>query len=300
MSSVLYDAPGPRARARNRVLGIITVLVVIAIIGGILYKFWEANQFAPSKWRVFTFPLVQRTILEAAGATLSAFAVAAVGSLVVGVLLGLGRLSQHAWLRLPCLVIVEVFRAIPVLILMMIMYYGLPTIGIKMEPFFAVVIGLVLYNGSVLAEVFRAGVQSLPKGQNEAAQALGLRRTQVLWIILLPQATRAMLPVILSQLVVVLKDTALGFIVTFHELLYYAKFLGSSFTYGSPIIPATIVMGSIYIVLCLALSGVAKLVELRLKRGGRRVVPAASNVDAGGPGGGGGAAIVLPSTQKGG
>lgn len=296
MSSVLYDAPGPRSRARNRLLGVVTVVVVLAIVGGVVYKFWEANQFAPSKWRVFAFPLVQRTILEATGATLSAFAVAAVGSLLFGVLLGLGRLSQHAWLRVPCLAVVEVFRAIPVLILMMILYYGLPTVGVRMEPFFAVVIGLILYNGSVLAEVFRAGVRSLPKGQNEAAQALGMRRTQILWIVLLPQATRAMLPVILSQLVVVLKDTALGFIVTFHELLFYAKFLGSSFTYGSPIIPATIVMGSIYVVLCLALSGVAKLVELRLARGGRRVV-AAADLDAGGPAGGRDAVVAPPGPR---
>jgi glutamate transport system permease protein len=277
MSSVLYDAPGPRARTRNRVIGVITIVVVVAIIALILYRFWETNQFSPTKWRVFTFPLVQRSILEATGATLYAFVLAAIGSVVLGLLLALGRLSTHAWLRVPVSLITELLRAVPVLIMMMILYYGLPPLGMKfITPLIAVVAGLVLYNGSVLAEVFRAGVQSLPKGQNEAAQAIGLRRMQIMWLVLLPQATRAMLPVILSQLVVVLKDTALGFIVTYHELLYYAKFIGSSFNYGSPIIPATIVMGSIYIILCLILSGIAKLVERRLRRGGKTSVRAAA------------------------
>lgn len=270
MSSVLFDAPGPRARARNAVIGVITVVVVVVIVGFIVYRFWEANQFSPAKWRVFTYPLVQRSIVQAIGATLTAFALSAVGALIFGLLFALGRLSTHPWMRVPCTWVVELFRAVPVLILMMIMYYGLPSLGFTfITPLVAVVTSLIVYNGAVLAEVFRAGVLALPWGQGEAAQALGLRRLQVMWLILLPQATRAMLPVIIAQLVVVLKDTALGFIVTYQELLYYAKYLGSNFAVGSPIIPATIVMGSIYVILCLILSGVAKLVEVRLRTGRR-------------------------------
>ncbi len=160
---------------------------------------------------------------------------------------------------------------------MMIMYYGLPPLGLTfVTPLVAVVTGLTLYNGSVLAEVFRAGVQSLPKGQSESAYAIGMSKSQVMSMILVPQATRAMLPVIISQLVVILKDTALGFIVTYQELLYLAKLYGSNLQYGSPIIPLTIVIGGIYIALCLVLSGVAKLVERRLRSGGKsaRVVSA--------------------------
>src|SRR5690606_21069378 len=145
-------------------------------------------------------------------------------------------------------------------------YYGLPPLGVSfMTPFLAVVISLTLYNGSVLAEVFRSGIESLPTGQGEAGYAIGLRKTGVMSVILYPQAIRAMMPVIISQLVVVLKDTALGFIVTFNELLYLAKFYGSQPTIGSPIIPSAIVFGSIYIILCLILSGVAKWVEVRLR-----------------------------------
>ncbi|WP_166981638.1 amino acid ABC transporter permease [Paramicrobacterium fandaimingii] len=264
MSTVLYDAPGPRARVRNRILAVITTLIVLGILGFIVYRFIISGQFTAQKWELFRYTAVWRAIGGATLTTLSAFAVAAVGSLLLGFILSVGRMSVHAWIRVPVTVFTEIFRAIPVLILMLIMYYGLPPLGFDfITPYIAVVTGLILYNGSVLAEVFRSGVESLPGGQSEAGYAIGMRKTAVMSIILYPQAIRAMMPVIISQLVVVLKDTALGFIITFQELLYLAKFYGSQVTYDSPIIPSTIIFGSIYIGLCLLLAGVAKWVELR-------------------------------------
>lgn len=265
MSSVLFDVPGPKARTRNMFLNIITAVVVLAIVGFILYRFNESGQFTAKKWEIFTFPRVQQTFLEAIGATLRAFGVAAVASLVLGVLLAFGRLAQSKWLSLPCYWFTELFRAVPLLILMMIMYYGLPSAGVEgITPFIAVVVGLTLYNGSVLAEVFRAGIESLPKGQSEAGLAIGMSRGQVLRQILLPQAVRAMLPVIIAQLVVIMKDTALGFLITYNEILYYATFLGSQGQYGSPLVPALMVTAVVYVGLCLILSGIAKLVESKM------------------------------------
>jgi len=270
MSTVLYDAPGPRARIRNRILAVVTIFVVAAILGFVIFRFFITGQFTAEKWQLFRYTAVWRAIGNATLTTLSAFIVAAVGSLVLGLLLSIGRVSSHAWLRWPVTVFTEIFRAIPVLILMMMMYYGLPPLGFDfITPYVAVVVGLILYNGSVLAEVFRSGIESLPRGQSEAGYAIGLRKTGVMSIILYPQAIRAMMPVIISQLVVVLKDTALGFIVTFQELLYLAKFYGSQVDYGAPIIPSTIIFGSIYIGLCLILAGVAKWVEVRTKRSKR-------------------------------
>ncbi|MGO2542213.1 amino acid ABC transporter permease [Specibacter sp. AOP5-B1-6] len=265
MSSVLFDVPGPKARTRNVYLNVVTAIVVVGIIAFILFRFYESGQFTAEKWEIFTFPRVQEKFVEAIGATLSAFGVAAVGSLVLGILLAFGRLSDARWLRIPCYWFTELFRAVPLLILMMIMYYGLPSVGFKgITPFVAVVVGLILYNGSVLAEVFRAGIESLPKGQREAGYAIGMSKGQVLRIILLPQAVRSMLPVIISQLVVILKDTALGFLITYNEVLYYANFLGGQGKYGSPVVPALMVTAVIYVGLCLILSGIAKLVESKM------------------------------------
>ena len=268
MSNVLFDAPGPRARVRHRYIGAVTLIAVVGIFAFILFRFVETGQFTADKWELFTIPFVHAKILEATVATLQAFGLAALLSLILGLLLMVGRVSKHRWISVPTYLFVELFRAIPLLILMMIMYYGLPPLGFSfVTPFIAVVTGLTLYNGSVLSEVFRAGIESLPKGQAEAAYAIGMSKTQVMRMILLPQALRAMAPVIVSQLVVVLKDTALGFIVTYQELLYLAKFYGAQPNYDSPIIPSTIVMATIYISLCLLLAGVAKFIEVRTKRG---------------------------------
>lgn len=275
MTSVLYDVPGPRAVLRNRILGAVTVLVILGAIAFIIYRFAESGQFAASKWNVFTFSVVWEQILEALGNTLAAFALAAVLSLVLGFALAIGRLSDHAWVRIPVTVVTELFRAVPVLVLMMLLYYGLPVIGIKMEPYWAVVLALMAYNGSVLAEVFRAGVESLPRGQKEAGYAIGLRKSGVMRLILLPQAVRAMLPVIVAQLVVTMKDTALGFIITFPELLYFAKLLSSQ--QGRPILQSAFIIGGIYVLMCLILSGIAKWLEIRTRHSPKLKALAADN-----------------------
>ncbi|MEV7693972.1 amino acid ABC transporter permease [Microbacterium sp. NPDC089189] len=269
MSSVLYDLPGPRAIRRNRILGAITILVVAAIIGFFVWRLAATGQFTAEKWSAFTYTNVWVQIGEATLSTLSAFVVAAVGALVLGFVLAIGRLSDHAWVRWPFTAVIEVLRAIPVLVFMFLLYYGMPVLGVRMEPYWAVVIALIAYNGSVLAEVFRAGVESLPRGQREAGYALGLRKAGVMRLILLPQAIRAMMPVIIAQLVVTLKDTALGYIITFEELLFYARYIGSQAALDSPIVPATIVVAAIYIGLCLLLSLIATMVEKRLRGSAR-------------------------------
>ncbi|MCG7305378.1 MULTISPECIES: amino acid ABC transporter permease [Micrococcaceae] len=265
-ASVLYDQPGPRAKVRNRILAVATIVVVAGIVWFIISQFAAAGQFAPQKWAFLQSPRIMQGFIQGAVNTLTAFGLAAVLSLALGFILAVGRLSDHAWVRAIFSFLVETFRAIPLLILMMLLYYGLPTLDIKMTPFTAVVIALTAYNGSVLAEAIRAGVVSLPKGQAEAAYAIGMRKYQVMTLILLPQAVKSMLPVIISQLVVALKDTALGFVITYQELLYQVKLVGNQISFGYPLIPAAMVGAVMYIGLCLILSGVARYAEYRINK----------------------------------
>lgn len=262
-ASVLYDVPGPRAIARNRLVGVITVVVILAIFGVIVYRMWATGQFAGSKWEAFTYQTIWFQIFEGLLNTLRAFIVAAIGALILGFLLAVARLSNHAIIRYPAAAITEVLRAVPVLIFMLLLYYGLPTVGIRFSPFQSVVIALVAYNGSVLAEVIRAGVESLPRGQSEAGYAVGLRKSGVMRLILLPQGVRAMMPVIIAQLVVTLKDTALGFIITYNELLFIARRIGNANTLDRPIVQAALVAGVIYIAICMVLSWAATTVQRR-------------------------------------
>ncbi|MEV5713335.1 amino acid ABC transporter permease [Amycolatopsis mediterranei] len=266
MSNVLFDVPGPKARLRYRTYAVVGTVVVLAFLGYIGWRFYDSGQFTARKWEWLQYAQVQRDLGSAVLSTLQAFAAAAVLALVFGAIFAAGRLSDHAWVRGIAGFVVEFFRAIPALILMFLFYFGLPTVGVPTSPFLGVVLGLTLYNGSVLAEVFRAGIQSLPKGQSEAAYALGMRKTQVMFLVLLPQAIRAMLPTIISQLVVLLKDTALGFIITYQELLYYARYIGSQGTFGRPIVPSTIVATAIYVVMCLLLTALATYLERRNRR----------------------------------
>ncbi|EHR62480.1 amino acid ABC transporter permease [Saccharomonospora cyanea] len=262
MSAVLFDVPGPKARVRHRGYAVAGVLAVAAIIGYIVYKFAEAGQFDAEIWEWILYEQIQLEIVDALLNTLRAFAAAAVLALAFGAVFAAARLSDHAFLRVPATLIVEFFRAVPLVVMIFFFHYGL-ALG---APFYSVVLGLTLYNGSVLAEVFRAGILSLPKGQSEAAYAIGMRKTQVMRLVLLPQALRAMLPAIISQLVVLLKDTALGFLITYEELLRYARYLGGIIEFDRPLIPITIVVGAMYILMCLALTGVAKWLEARNRR----------------------------------
>ena len=288
--AVLYDHPGPRAKIRNTVLTVVFGLAGLALLYWIYRKFDEKGQWAGALWEPFTQASTWTDyILPGLWATLSAAAVAMVLSLLFGIIFSVGRLSDHWWLSVPAGVVVEFFRAVPLLLLMFFIFYGIPFITESPMPvFWAVVAGLTLYNGSVLAEAFRAGIKSVARGQSEAGYAIGMRKSQVMREILVPQAARAMLPVIVSQLVVLVKDTALGYIIGYSELLQDGvNTLAANF---GNIVAAAIVAAIIYIAVNASLTAFAGWLERRTRRQGKAPkvtigpVPAAA-VQAGDAGG---------------
>jgi glutamate transport system permease protein len=263
----LYDAPGPRARRRVFIGSVISAVVLVALALAILRRLEETGQFREIFWEPFTRAGVQRILLRGLGATLRASAVALVLALLLGVVLAAGRLSERSWLRRGSGAFIEFFRALPLVLLIFFAFLGLPRLGIDISAFGALVIGLTLYNGSVFAEIFRAGINAVPKGQSEAAYSIGLRKSAVTRIILVPQGVRIMLPAIVSQMVVLLKDSALGFIVAYPELLRSGRRI---YTNIGNVIPTAIVIAAIYITINLALTGIATALERRQRRGRRR------------------------------
>jgi glutamate transport system permease protein len=293
--AVLYDHPGPRARVRNRILTAAFGVLLLALLYWIYARFDTKGQWAAALWKPFTRSSTWTDyILPGLAHTLEAAAVAMVLSLAFGIIFSVGRLSDHWWVRIPAGVVVEFFRAVPLLLMMFFIFFGVPYLTQQpMSIFWAVVIGLTLYNGSVLAEAFRAGVRSVPTGQSEAGYAIGLRKGQVMGQILIPQAARAMLPVIVSQLVVLVKDTALGYIISYSELLQLGvNNLAANF---GNVVQAAIVAAAIYIAVNATLTAVAGWLSRRTRRSGR--APRATTgpavlVGATDPGmGGGGGAI---------
>jgi glutamate transport system permease protein len=271
MSSVLYDTPGPRARRRNVLLSILFFVLLALALWWMWQKMDEKNQLEWALWEPFTTSEAWTTyLLPGLGDTLKAAALSMVIALPLGAVFGIARMSDHRWVRVPAGAVVEFFRAIPVLLLMLFaneFYVRSTDISSEDRPLYAVVTGLVLYNASVLAEVVRAGILALPKGQTEAAYAIGLRKGQTMTSILLPQAVTAMLPAIVSQLVVIVKDTALGGVMLgFTELLNSRSTLAANY---ANVVPSFIVVAIIFIVLNFILTSFASWLEGRLRRSKR-------------------------------
>ncbi|MGQ4718183.1 amino acid ABC transporter permease [Streptomyces anulatus] len=260
-ATALYDIPGPVTRKRHLMYGIASTVLILALFGWIIYLLFDTDQFTAEKWTPFEYKGIQELLLRGLGNTLKAFAYAAVLSLVLGAVLAVGRLSEHRVLRWISTLLVEFFRAMPVLVMIFFIF-----VALKVQPLPALVAGLTLYNGSVLAEVFRTGINSVDRGQREAAYALGMRKTQVTTFVLAPQAVRAMLPTIISQLVVALKDTSLGYLITYEEFLHAGKLIASNLDYDLPFIPVVMVISPIYIGMCMLLSWFATWVARRQRR----------------------------------
>ncbi|MGD9620392.1 MAG: amino acid ABC transporter permease [Mycolicibacterium sp.] len=278
-ASVLFDAPGPRARVRNHIISAVTVVVVALVVWVVYTRLSAKGQLTAAKWEPFlTADLWTTYVLPGIEGTLTAAAVSIVLALALGLLLGVGRLSTHTGIRWVSSVIVEFFRAVPVLIMMIFAYFLYAFYDVFPSKYLAlagVITGLTLYNGAVIAEIVRAGVHAVPRGQGEAAAALGLTSGQTMRSILLPQAVTSMLPVLVSQLVVVLKDTAIGYQITFVEMVRQGTVVGSS--YGN-YIPALIVIALLMISANFALSSFATWLDRRMRksrRGGSPLEPGA-------------------------
>ena len=272
--SVLYDAPGPKAKARNVAYTVVFGLVLAAVAWFVVSALAEKGQFDGAKWSPFLLGSTwTEYLIPGLSNTLLAAGLSIVIALPIGFVFGIARLSDHRWIRVPAGALVEFFRALPVLILMIFaneFYARFMDVDRDYRPLAAVVTGLVLYNASVLAEVVRAGILSLPKGQTEASMALGLRKGQTMRIILLPQAITAMLPAIVSQLVVILKDSALGgALVGFAELFAQYRYISNNY---QNVIPTLIVIAIIYIVINTLLTTFASWLEKRMSRRGRPTV----------------------------
>jgi len=275
-TSVLYDAPGPRARRRARIGSAVALLAIAALVFVAIRRLADQGQFDWELWGPWLdpsfdeFPQVWDLVRKGAQATLTAAALAITFSLVVGVALGTARMMLGRYARIPIVLFIELFRGLPVIITIVFVWRAFEQldIDISMLPgvvgLWYLVIGLTLYNSVIMAEILRAGVASLPSGQGEAARAVGMTEWQVMRTVLLPQAFRIMLPALISQLVVILKDTSLAALVGLYiELLRRGNQISQSL--DNPI-QSLFIIGSLFIAMNYALSRLATWTERRASR----------------------------------
>lgn len=257
-ATVLYDAPGPKARRRSLVISIVGTLAVVALLGWVIWTLGQPRVAAngnetpgswdPSRWDVVADPVFWETVGRGAWNTIRAAATAMVGAMIIGVLFAFGRLAESKIIRIPTAVILEFFRGMPVLLMMLFILLVAAS-----GAFWAVVIALAVYNGAIIGEALRAGIVSLGKGQREAGLSIGLTTIRTRFLIEFPQAFTQMLPVIIAQMVVLLKDTSLGYIVAYPELARSIYNLGNF--YGNRYMLTFWIVGvSVYLLINLLVS----------------------------------------------
>jgi glutamate transport system permease protein len=284
-TSVLYDAPGPKAKRRARIISVLALIVVLAGLAWLIYTLAAPRQtaaggtnvglFDPTRWDIFTDLVVWRAIGRGVLATLQMAAAAAVIAMIIGIVFAFLRGRASAWIRVPTTVVLEFFRGMPVLLMMLFILLVLST-----GSYWAGVWALGVYNGALIGEILRAGIKGLPRGQREAGLAIGLTPVATWLRIEFPQAFRQMLPIIIAQLVVLLKDTALAYIVGYSELLRVVVNNLSNYYGNRYFFSLFFVVLVVYLVLNLLLSWIARIVARRTGSKGSGNLPPATGLAA--------------------
>jgi glutamate transport system permease protein len=260
---MLADALGPRARRRVLVVSIVFGAALAGLVAMALNRLADKGQLDWVKWEPLTQWSVLRFLLGGLGQTIKAAAAGMAFAVVLGAGLALLRLSRVAPVRWLATAWVEFFRGVPLLLLIFFTFFALPKYGVDVSPYRALVLALAVYNGAVLGEIFRAGILSLDRGQTEAAYAVGLGYWQAMRLVIIPQALRRMIPAIVSQLITLLKDTSLGYVITYEELLRRSRISGEFFK--NPL-QTTVFVALLYIAVNLTLSRIAQRLEVRQRR----------------------------------
>lgn len=257
----LFDQLGPRAKVRLRILSIAATIVLLAIVAGLLTQLGASGQLDRDRWSILADGGYLGFLLSGLGLTLVVGLVSTAFSALIGVLLALGRISASRWLRIPCAALVEFFRAMPLLLILFFVMFAMPMFGIRLPVFWQLVLAIVAHASAIFAEIVRAGILAVGRGQSEAGKSIGLRHWEVMTFIVLPQAARALMPALISQMVRTIKESSLGYVVGLTELLNNGNIL-SEFT--GDFIQAYVGVGVIYIIVNIALSRLAERLAGRL------------------------------------
>lgn len=273
--SVLYEPPGPRTQRIMRIATVLSIAVVVLLGAVVVYRFYITGQLQPRLWNFFLLPSTWRFLGQGFLGTLSIAVCAGALSLALGLVLMLCRISHNVVLTWVARILIDFFRGVPSLLLIYFCFLVIPRYGIKLASFWMITLPVACAAAAVLAEVFRAGVHAVGKGQKEAARALGFSRWQVLKLVVLPQAIRYVIPALISQLVVVVKDTTVAYVVSYPDLMQNARVLITNY---DALVSVYFVIAAIYILVNWGLNSVS----VRYARGGR--VSAAAAGGAGGAG----------------
>jgi glutamate transport system permease protein len=265
----LYEAPGPVGRARQRLFSVLSALAVCGVLTAVARRLEASGQFDAGKWAIFLHWGTAKFLFDGLVSTLEAAACSAIVACAMAFPLALGRLSVRPWVRRAASTYIEFFRAIPLLLLILFMVIELPALGFDWPALGFLVFAMALHHSALTAEVIRTGILSLPRGQREAALALGMRAHQAMLFVVLPQALRSMLPALISSVLAIVQDTSLGYVIPYDELLHRSQDV-SSYAPQS-LLQAAFIVTMMYGVVSAALLFLKRRVE---RRHGRKLARA--------------------------
>lgn len=243
LEDVLFADLGSRAQAVTRAVSVAVAASLLVLVGAVVYRFHAAGQLEGRLWEFFAWRTTWAFLAKGLVGTLASAAMAAVIALSLGLVLLVGRLSPLRLLRWPAVAAIEFLRGVPTLLLIYVCFLVLPSIGIQLSAYWMLTLPIGLSTAAVVAEVYRAGVLAVPRGQADAARALGLTDARVFAHIVFPQALRFIVPALVAQLVIVVKDTTFGYVVTYGELMQNAKVLISNYR---SLVPVYLVVAVLY------------------------------------------------------
>ena len=255
LEDILFGDPSPRAQTINRVLSVVATAVLLLLAAGIVFRFHGAGQLDARFWKFFAFPTTWAYLGKGLLGTLQSAAMAAVIALTLGLVLLLGRLARLRLVRWPSVALIEFLRGTPTLLLIYVCFLVLPPFGIKLSTYWMLTLPVGLSTAAVVAEVYRAGVLAVPRGQTDAARSLGMTEIQVYFAIVFPQALRYIVPALVAQLVIVVKDPTFGYIVTYGELMQNAKVLIANY---HALVPVYLIVALLYCLVNYAISRASK------------------------------------------
>lgn len=266
MRDALYEAPGPKTRRRIVVGTVIASIALVALVAAVAWRFYITGQFAPQYWEFFTKWSTWNYLLAGLLGTFEVALTAGAIALVLGVVFMLGRISKNKVVSTIFRIVIDFFRGVPSLLLIYFFFLVIPAYGIKMSSFWMLALPISLTASGVLAEVFRAGVNAVPAGQREAALSIGMSEGKVMRKIILPQAVRFVIPSLISQLVVVVKDTTVAYVVSYPDMLQNARVLITNY---DALVSTYFVVAIIYILINFAINQASIYVA---RRSGTRVI----------------------------
>nr|WP_312372387.1 amino acid ABC transporter permease [Delftia acidovorans] len=251
LEDILFGAPSPQARKITQVVSLIAAAGLIALAAGVVWRFHSAGQLEARFWEFFAWPTTWAFLARGLLGTLASSAMAAAIALSLGLVLLAGRLARPRIVRWPSIAVIEFLRGTPTLLLIYVCFLVLPAAGIKLGTYWMLTLPIGLSTAAVVAEVYRAGVLAVPRGQTDAARSLGLTEVQVFRFVVFPQALRYIVPALVAQLVIVVKDTTFGYIVTYGELMQNAKVLIANY---HALVPVYLVVAVLYCLVNYAIS----------------------------------------------